>query len=517
MKVTSDMSKKSEHSFSSVISINPYTEEFYTGVSNFLARTEEPQYSKEQYAISFLNTKSFIHTQLEISKNIPQEDVYDAIYNKAYDELALDQAVEYNIQIIESFNNLDEENRYFHVFIVDPTELQEIFKNVVEKVKYIDVILPAPLLFKSLYTKELIDTGGADCFVYLQENDAFLTLYYEKEFLYTKSLKFSIAEMHERFCEIHGERMEYEEFKNFLSSVNLKYSEAEQKESLIKLYKELFATINDVLTYAKRAFELDKIDMIYIGSSIYLESKLDEMLESELSIKSRVFEFDYGFESNEIYVDQMHPLMHLYTTIAEEEKYIANFTLFPRPPKFLQRESGKIIAVTAASLILAFIYPVTYWTLTYAQGLQLDILKDKYNEVHNIRVTREATIKNKQADLHKVATLLKEEQKEFASKKATLEKIKHVKNDYIMKAKELTKFTKDLNRYGVRVENLTYGENNASRTFTFGLVASKSSKITRLLKHVTKAHENDYRFDLEKIKYDDKSKVYFSTLKATKL
>ncbi len=511
------MSKKTEHSFSSVVSINPYTKEFYTGISNFLAKTEDPEYSKEQYAISFLNTKSFITSQIEISKNIPQEDVYDAIYNKAYDELALDQAVEYHIQIIESFNNLDEENRYFHVFIVDPTELQEIFKDVVEIIKYIDVIIPAPLLLKSLYSKEILETAGADCFVYLQENDAFLTIYHEKEFLYTKSLKFSIAEMHERFCEIHGERMEYEDFKNFLSSVNLKFSESEEKESLIKLYKELFANVSDVLTYAKRAFELDKIDNIYIGTSIYLESKLDEMMEAELSIKTHLFEFDLGFESNELYVDQMHPLMHLYTTLSEEEKYTANFSIYPRPPKFLQRESGKLIAVTAASFILAFLYPVTYWILAYAQGLQLDILKDEYNELHNIRVTREATIKNKKADLARVTALLKDEQKEFQAKKDTLVKIRKVKNDYIMKAKVLTMFTKDLNKFNVKLESLQYSENNNSREFSFDLVSSKSSRITKLLKHVTKVHENDFKFDLKKIYYDDKSKVYFSTLKATKL
>ncbi len=511
------MSKKSEHSFSSVVSINPYTQEFYTSISNFLTKSSEIQYSKNQYAISFLNTKNFIHAQLDISKNIPQEDVYDAIYNKAYDELALDQAVEYQIQIIEAFNNLDEENRYFHVFIVDPSEVKEIFKNVIEQIKYIDIIIPAPLLLKSLYTKELIETNGTDCFIYIQENDAFLTLYNEQEFLYTKSLKFSLIEMHERFCEIHGERIEYEEFKEFLSSVNLKYSETEQKDSLIKLYKELFATINDVLTYAKRAFELDKIDMIYIGSSLYFESKLDEMLESVIAIKTKIFEFDYGFESSELYIDQLHPLMHLYTTISEEEKYIANFTLFPRPPKFFQRESGKIITVTAASLILAFIYPITYWILTYAQGLQLDILKDKYHEIHNIRVTREATIKNKKADLNKLAILLKKEQEEFSSKKETLKKIKHVKNDYVMKAKELTKFTKDLNKYGVKVEHLAYTEQNATRQFIFDLVASKSSKITGLLQYVTKVHEDDYQFDLQKILYDKKTKLYFSTLKATKL
>ncbi len=511
------MSKKSEHSFSSVVSINPYTQEYYTSVSSFLTKARDVSYKKEQYAISFLNTKGFIHSQIGISKNIPKEDVYDAVYSKAYDELALDQAIEYNIQIVEHFSNVDDENRYFHLFIVDPTELDETFKASVEKVKYIDQILPAPLFYKTLYTKEIVETSGCDCFVYIQENDASITIYNEKEFLYTKSLKFSLEEMHERFCEIYGERIPYDEFTTFLSTANLKYTESDYRESLLKLYKELFTTVNDVLTYAKRAFELDKIDVIYIGASIYFESKLDEMLESELSIKSKVFDFDYGLESNEDYVDQMHMLMHLYTTIPDEEKYLANFTMYPRPPKFTQRESGKLIMVTAASLFLAFLYPLTYWTLAYIQQIEINVLEDKYSEIHNIRVTREATIKNKQAELNRELTLLKEEKDEFASKKATLKKIKRVKNGYLMKAKTLTMFTKDLNKFNVKVESLKYDENNNTRTFTFNLVAPKSEWITKLLEHVTKVHEEDYRFELEKITYDKDSKVYFSTLKAIKL
>lgn len=509
--------KKSEQSFSSVVSINPYAEEYYTSISNFLTKTYEPAYSKNQYAISFLNTKGFIHSQIGISKNIPQEDIHDAIYSKAYDELALDQAIEYNIQIIEHFNNIDEENRYFHLFIVDPTELDETFKESVEKIKYIDQIIPTPLFFKTLYTKEIVETSGCDCYVYIQENDASITIYNEKEFLYTKSIKFSLADIYEQFCEIRGERIPYEEFREFLQTANLKYTESDYKFTLLQLYKELFATVNDVLTYVKRAFELDKIDIIYIGSSVYFESKLDEMLESAVSIKTKVFDFDYGLESNETYVDQLHALMHLYTTIPEEEKYVANFTNYPRPPKFLQRESGKLILVTAASFILAFLYPATYWTLGYLQKLELNVLHDKYREIHNIRATREATIKNKEADLNRITTLLNEEKNDFSSKKETLKKIKVVKNDYLMKAKTLTMFTKDLNRFRVKLESLKYNEGNNSKIFTFRLVSSKSSRITRLLEYVTKLHEKDFKFELQKIMYDKDAKVYFSTLKAIKL
>ena len=260
------MSTSSSPMFSSVLSVNPYKETYCNGISSFLSEVKSPTYAKDQFVISYLNTRDFITAQIEISKNIPEEDLYDAINSKAYDELALNQAIEYHIHSIETFDTLDEKNRHFHVFIVDPDDLKERFKNVVEKVKYIDVIIPAPLLIKSLYSKELIENSNVHCFIYIQENDASLTIYRNQDFVYTKSLKFSLIDLHERFCDLYGERIPYDDFLDFYQNADLKTTQSDYKEYFIKLYKELISNINDILTYAKRAFEIDKLEHIYIGS-----------------------------------------------------------------------------------------------------------------------------------------------------------------------------------------------------------------------------------------------------------
>ncbi len=509
------MSKKSEHSFSSVISVNPYKDTYLSGISSFLSQTDSAQFSKEQYAISYLNTKGFINSQIAITKNIPEEDLHDAISNKIYDELALDQAVTYQIQFIETFNSLDEDNRNFHVFIIDPLTIDETFTTVVEKIKYIDTIVPSPLLLKSLYEKEIIEENGVHCFIYFQENDAFITVYSEREFLYTKSINYSFIQMHERFCELYGERVEFENFIEFFSTHNLRDTDSDYKEYFIKLYKEIFANVNDILTYVKRAYELEKIEHIYIGSQIQTVTKLDEMSEVELGIKSSNFEFDYGFESDGVYIDQLHALMHIYTTLPPEARYNCNFTAYHRPPKFIHRESGKLILLIAASLTLAFMYPVTYWVLTYAQTLQYDLLDTEYTELHNIKITREATIKNKEADKSKVLTLLNQEKKDYSEKKATLIKIHDVKVNYPMKAKLLSRLTKDLNKFGIKVESLSYKEDKKLKTFTLDLVSTKDKKITKMLEYLTKTHEGKFDFSLEHIEFNSDSKKYFSELKVS--
>ncbi len=464
------MDKTTQQTFSSVLSINPYNESYYKGVSNRLAPEESPAYAKDQYAISFLNTKSFITATVDISKNIPEDDVYDALENKVYEELALDMAIEYHIQYIAAAQT-DENNRFYHVFVVDPLTLEEEFAEPVEKIKYIDQIVPVPLLLKSLYQKEIIDDAGVHAYLYFQENDAFFTLYQDQEFTYTKSLKFSFKQMHERFCELLGEQIDLKIFVQLLAEEGLSASNTEYQKHLIKLFGEIFLHINDVLTYAKRAFDIEKIDHVYLGSQIGAISGLDEYSQTYLGLTSKPFDFDYGFESEDWYIDQVHSLLHLYTQMDADERYECNFTLYHRPPPFLKRKSGQLIATVAASVVIAMAYPVTFWSMTYAEDIHKQMLTEEYNEVHNIKVTREATIKLKLAEKDRVQKLLDAEIAEFNAKKETLEKIHDVKVNYPMKAKALTAFTKDFNKYNVRLTQVTYVQNEDEKAFIFQLAA----------------------------------------------
>ncbi len=509
------MSTIKKHPFLSVISVNPYNGSYVSGVSNFLNDIKSPEYDKNQFIISYLNTQGYINAHIEISKNILEEDLFDAINNKIYDELALDQALEYQIRYIEVFNNKSYENRHFQVFIAEPSTIEKTYKDAVEKLKYIDVIIPTPLLIKSLYTKEIIQNSGVHCFIYFEENDAFVTIYNEKEFVYTKSLKYTLIQMHERFCEIYGERVEYQDFIKILSDDNLKNRENSYTNFIVKLYKEIFASINDILTYAKRAFEIEKIEHIYIGSQSSTASVLSEIAEVELSIKASDFKFDFGYEQSNKGINQLHALMHIYTTLSEEERYNCNFTIFHRPPNFLQRESGKLLLLIVASFFIAFAYPVSYWTLTYAQELQYKLLETSYAELHIERTIRESTIKSREADKEKILALLNKEKQEYIDKKNTLIKIHDVKVNYPMKAKLLYTLTNDLNDIGVKIESLSYNENNKSKKFLLNLVSSEDKIITALLENLTKKYERKFKFSLEKILYNKESAKYFSELKVT--
>ncbi len=509
--------QKDKTTFSSVISVDPYRKSFIEGVSGNLYKQKELTYSKKRYVIAYLNTKAFISAIITVSKNIPDEDLQDVIENKIYEELALDMAIAYQTNYIEIINKADENNRFFHVFVVDPLTLDDDFRSIIKEIKYIDQIVPLPILLKSLYTREIIDDLGVHCFIFFQKDDTFLTIYNEQEFLYTKSLNFSLTKIHENFCELLGEQIPFDTFIEILSSEGLATNNLEHQKYLIKLFSDIFLHVNDILTYVKRVFQIEKIDTIYIGSDITKISGLDEYAQTYLSINAYDFDFDYGFTSDIQHVSQIHSLMQLYAGLSGEERYECNFSKYLRPPPFAKRQSGKLILVTAASLIIALIYPITNWSLTYVENMRYSLLNTQYTKVNNIKMTREATLYLKRKNEKRIFALEKNELNNYNNTKNTLVEIHNIKVNYAMKAKRIAYLTKALNKYGVQLKKIDYTQKNKQHYFTLTLLARHNKTITDLIKYLTKTDAKIYAFSLKNIIYNDKKKHYVSKLKVTLL
>ncbi|WP_345970870.1 MULTISPECIES: hypothetical protein [Sulfurimonas] len=506
------MNNSNEQVFDTVLSNNPYNHTYYLGSGNQLSAAKNPQYGKKQYGISYLNTSSFITAQIGVSKNIPDDDLAFVIETKAYEELALDMAIEYTIDFIEVPTDGSAKERTFHVFIVDPLVIDETFAQTVSDLQYVDQIVPVPLLLKTLYSHEIVQGYGAHCYIYFQENDAFFTLYNEQEFVYTKSLKYSFRDMHERFCELLGEQIDLADFQTLLATEGLATQNPEYQKYLIKLFGELFLHINDVLNYAKRAYEIETIEEIYIGSQIGSIAGVDEYCQTYLGFEAKAFDFSYGFATDS-YIDQIHQLMQLYVRTDKAARYDVNFSIYHRPPPFFQRHSGKLFAVTALSLVVAFAYPVTYWTMGYAESVRKALLEKQYRETHAIKVTREETINLKLAQKAEAQKLLDAEIELFEERKATLIKIHDVKVNYPMKAEIMAALTRELNRFDVSVADINYKQDDHEKTFSLRVMAKKDKQITDLVEFMTKHRTQRFHYNIEKIELDEETNYYRGDLK----
>ncbi len=506
---------KNKQTLSTVISCDPYNDTYYTGTPTNIERAKKPKFAKTQFAISSLRTKSFLTAKVEVSKNIDEEDRADVIENKAYEELGLDIATEYKISFYEVPEEQDEANYVFNVFVVDPHDFKEEFSSVIEKIRYIDHIYPVPLLLRALYKKEIIRDEAIDCFVYFSESDAFLTLYKDGEFLYTKELKFTYDELHELYCEIHGERVSFEEFCRLFCEEGLRTTDNESKTFLIKLFNEIFTQINDVINFAKRAYEIEEVSKLYIGTSLGAIHGMDEFAQTVLGIKTLHFDFEYGLEVNEFYVDQIHQLLHLNAQLVADDRYDLNFTIFNRPPPFIKRESGKLITLAAGTLLVSSIYPV--WNLSYTAFTQLesDSLKQEQRQIHAERVGRESQMNGQAKIRDDLNKKIQAETKLLDVQNSVLTQIHDRKVKYPMKAMIIASLTKDLNKYRVHLSSLSYqdGQNAKDGFFTLEMLSHSEKRMTDMIEKLTKENLKNYRIHLEEIAYDDEASQYKSSLK----
>ncbi|WP_281950836.1 hypothetical protein [Nitrosophilus kaiyonis] len=499
-----------KRSFKSIVSINPYSNTFYESRNSKIKKLPSLKFSKSNFYVSFLSTKNFIVSQVSISKNIPEEDLKDAIEIKAYEDLGLDQTIEYKIEYLEIPTLPSDKDRKFHVFVADPTVIMEDFEKIAEKIKYIDIIYPAPLLFKYLYQKDLVDNEGSHVFIYFQRDDAFLALYKEGRYLYSKSLKYSFNDMAERFSELLGERIDEEDFINLLATEGLRTSNFEYQQHLMKLFSEVFMHLNDVLIYAKRANDIDKIDKIFISSEFGHISGIDEYAQTYLGLLSLDFSFDYGFQTEETFIEDLHYLLHTAAIITlENEEEVPNFTLFKRPPPLLQRPSGQLFAVTAASMLLAFAYPLYNFAYNYKLQYDTYVLKQEYNKLHPERVRLETTINSLKKDKKNILAKISNEQKIYKTRMNILDSIYNKKVNYPMKGKIIAELSQDIIKFKVNTKSVRTDENNME----WDVVSKDEKRITNFIKYISHKKGDRYHIETNKIEKDEKEKIYKSTIK----
>jgi hypothetical protein len=493
--------------YSEIVSIDPISLKSYRYAKNEIQLFNIEKSKKTSFFASYIQSKDVISATIEISRNIPESDLKDAIEIKVYDELGLDSAIDYTITYLETETN-DTKNKVFNVFIIDSILINQQLGAIRKKTNYIDYVTTAPFLVASLYKKGFLDTDKTDCFVYFQKNDAFLTIYKNGEFLYSKSLHYSLNEITEKFCELVGERIDDEDFYKLLTTEGLKSSNISHQSFLMQLFGEIFLYINDVLIFARRSYSIEHIDRIYLGSEVGTFIGIDEYAKSYLGLDSHEFNFSIAINSKEWYVDQIHILMALASQVYLEDKDdTLNFSIFKRPPPLKQRPVGKLLGVGAASLIIALAYPA--YQFGYAQYLNVKLIKQteefqQLNQENNIIKQKLAALKTEK---DKVQALVEKESTKLDFRKKLIREIHRKKIAYPMKAQILTELLNILNKHQSQISEINFKNDE----IIFFVQNNQEKKITEFIKELTELSK--YKISTEKIeKSEDSQNLYLSKI-----
>jgi len=487
-------------SYKSVISIDSESLIAYRYDNNELNIDKADKFVKDNFYISSIASKDIINTQLNISKSIADDDIQDAIELKVYDDLGLDPAVEYNIIHIEDIEN-QEKDRVFDVYVIKLDKLHSNFTGVVKKIKYVDYIAIPFFLPKALYNRNLLESDSVDCFIYFQKNDAFLSIYENGEHLYSKSLRYSLLLIYEKFCESVGERVDEEDFFTLITNEGLKNSNITQQQHLMKLFGEIFLYINDVVAFARRQKKIEHIDRIYIGSEVGQIVGVDDYSKNYLGVQSQEFNFSIAINTKEWYVDQVQMMMILTALdYLEDPEEKLNLSIIKRPPPFLKRASGQIITALGASLILSFAYPAYNVGSAYMWDMDRLRLKTILDEIRPKAERLRTEHKELDTKIKDNNNIKKERNTQLVYREEILKEIHRKKVQYDLKAEILSELFDFLHRDRVKIDKIT-GEN---KIFILDLKAKEDRYITQLIKALVQLKK--YKVHTKKIENSNPQK-----------
>ncbi len=497
--------------FKKIISVDAYFQKNYEYRNQTLKPIENLSLNTKNFVISYIQNRDMIIASFDLGYSIDEAELDDMIYMKAYDELGLDPEKEYTITHQKA--STDEGSGVYNLFITEPEIIEETIASTIDKTTYIDLLLPAPLLYRTLYTSGTLEASEAHCFIYFTMSDAFVTVYKDGEFLYSKSLEFSLTQIYEKYCAMIGERVDEKEFFETLEAEGLKATDSSYQQNLMKLFSEIFLQINDIIIYAKRAYGLDTIQRLFLGSIKSPIIGLGDYGYNYLGIPTFNLDFNFDIKNDEWYVDQLQYMMVQsgLDYIQNPNKFV-NLTPTPRPPVFAKRASGQFIISTVVTSLLALGWPLYYLFVSYsadvynlkldAQNRRLSATTAKYKKILN---DKRAIINQNKKELKGLKDI-------FEGKAKTLTYIHNKKVDYNLKSNFLNIFARDLIEYGVKLEEMKSSED----FFTLFVVSDDDKKITKYIKYISKKYFDKIKsIDIKRISISQEDLLYRGILEVS--
>jgi hypothetical protein len=494
----------------SIVTIDLYNDKFYKFVNGKFEAIKKLKFSNKDILVSYLANSELIIEPMSFSPNLSKEDIIDVAHNRAYEELKLDTATKYNITPIQTA--IKGAQHKYQTIIVDQNRVKKRFNQIASKRDVIDYIIPAPLLYKILYYSNRLDGKNCDIFLHFGVEDTFVTFYYKGEFLYSKSIKYSLTYMYERVCQLAQEVfLTKEQFFDLLKQDGLKKSEGRTQELLIQVFNECFLNLNDVLIYTKRVYDINNINKVYVGFSCGYLTGIDAYVKNYLNLETAPITSIYSKADPAKSVDSLSSLMLMSALEAKKGLYNPiNITPYPKPAPLNKRPAGKLIFGSALVAGL-FLLPVAY---DYFGGLAYQIenstLVSQEAELNAIATRYKTKLKAKREELKALEEANNKLAKLYNRKRGELDEVYNKKFHYQLKSEQLALVTEVLTNYDIKSKNITVNDGE----YLIELEAKDDNEITAFIKKlVSKFEKKIVNVDIDNIKFDKNDKLYKGVLK----
>jgi len=385
------------------------------------------------------NNKSFIGSRVsyndvilhsfKTSPSISDEELKTTVEIKMYEDAGLDLEKKYKIDYIKK--ELDfEESILVEAFAIEIDKITELMEGVLRKTKHIDFLALSFLSFKTLYTNKIIEPKN-DLFIYLEEDEAFLSIYKDGHYLSTKSLM-TLNDIIKKLDD-SGVSMSIDELREHLSTKGLDVSSYERGETT--LYNELEAQfssiltkINDIVVYNRSVFGFEKVDRVFLSTKTGRIRGIREFIANFGFLDIEIHDFNLFKEKQEKNFLENIVVSYIDDKLQAQD-FSHNFTIFLREPVFYSKESGKIIIAASTLIILALAYVGMVYYENVALQKQNTLLQSQYNIMQQNQTKYKSKITAVNKELQEVVDKKEAQKKKLDNIALSMTQIENLKNE----------------------------------------------------------------------------------------
>ena len=472
----------------SIVSIDVAKSLAYCFEENSLKVLSLQKVNKDATRIVSIKLKDIQNTRVQSMLN--GEELQNDIVVQTKKNLGLNDETEYIVK-----SRIVGENSY-ESYALNYEVLSQGLQDVVSEVKYIDRIIPDPFLFEGLYEARVLNANETHCFLFLDNDDAFLALYNKGGFGFTRGFgRYSLANLCEEYKNNTGADIELKDFLNSLKNEGVNGA--------------FFSVLDDMAFYISDIFNSTAslanagISKVFIGSSIGAIPGLANLINQKLSIETIDFDFNKKFEAGDLDASCMNTIRYYYAKYILDDSL--NFTAFSRPPAFLKRDGGQFLAVVAIACVLGLITPIyELGSALYYFGIN-HFEESKLQDIKKELSILEPDYKSKKEQVDNQKKQINELEASIATSKKLLDESQDKKFNYRSKAEFLSDISALISDVKVKTTHINFKNNEAN----IHIISDDDNKITALIEKIDKSSK--FRVTTERISVQNTNSALFES------
>lgn len=386
------------------------------------------------YTISRVFYEDVIVYSFKIPSVQAKDDLSSLVEIKMYEEAGLDVNKSYKITYLIKELDFDE-MCLVESFAVDVEILKQRYQDSIKKVKYIDFLALPFFAYTTFYTNKILLPKN-DVFVYIGDDEAFLSFYKDGSYISTKST-LNLIEIVEKL-NAQGIHIDLEKLKDTLLNKGFKQDLYEKQESELfmaieSIFSDILTKLNNIAMHNRSVFGFDKTQRIFFSTKDGRIKGLKEFVSNFGFADTELLDFNlFSEKQNGYFLDNVVCSYGLDKYLQNSNKQ--NMTIFSRPPSFLSTKFGRLsLWVVLFVAVLLGVYGYFFFDIQNLQN-QEDTLEARYQSIQN----RARSYKREtRVAIQKIKTTKKDIKKEdvvFENIKQSiykLEKMKGKDNRYI--------------------------------------------------------------------------------------